>query len=294
MVGIGTEVKENIEYELLSTLETCRIIGRETMRNLHDLARHRLRRGAETVSAAYDQGSWKSTLDQKPWLRCADLEEYLVPSDEAVRIAMIRRSLVRITTSEYYKFRLRTLQEVLDHYAPDVREIVEVGCGPGLNLFSLSLINRWDRLEGFDISENAIRAAREASQHFGLSHIDFGILDLTDPVSDNFERLRGKTVFTYYCLEQLKYSTRIVIDNLVKAGVRRVIHIEPATELLRLWSPADWLTYLYITRMDYQDNLLHTLEEVERSGLIRIVDKKRLGYAPTCKNDPMLVCWETV
>jgi hypothetical protein len=175
-----------------------------------------------------------------------------------------------------------------------VREIVEVGCGPGLNLFSLSLTNRWDRLEGFDISENAIRAAREASQHFGLSHIDFGILDLTNPVSDNFERLRGKTVFTYYCLEQLKYSTRIVIDNLVKAGVRRVIHIEPATELLRLWSPADWLTYLYITRMDYQDNLLHTLEEVERSGLIRIVDKKRLGYAPTCKNDPMLVCWETV
>jgi hypothetical protein len=207
---------------------------------------------------------------------------------------MIHRRLVRIATNQYYQFRLRTLQEVIAHYAQDARELVELGCGTGLNLFSLFLSGRWERLEGFDISKNGIQAAREAAQHFHLSNIDFGFLDLTDPHDSNLTRLKGKTAFTYYCLEQLKYSTPIVIDNLVKAGIKRVIHIESATELLRLWSPSDLLSYLYITKMDYQDNLLRTLEQVERQGTIRIVDKKRLGYAPTCKNDPMLVCWETV
>jgi SAM-dependent methyltransferase len=289
-----TNETREIKFETLSSLESYRIIGRETVNNLRDLARYRRRRSADTVSADYDQRNWKEVVEKKPWLKCAELEEYLVPTNQEARVAMIHRRLVRIATNQYYQFRLRTLQEVIAHYAQDASQLVELGCGTGLNLFSLFLSERWERLEGFDISTNAIQAAREAAQHFHLSNIDFGILDLTDPNDSNLKRLSGKTAFTYYCLEQLKYSTPIVIDNLVKAGIRRVIHIEPATELLRLWSPSDLLSYLYITKMDYQDNLLRTLERVERRGAIRIVDKKRLGYAPTCKNDPMLVCWETV
>jgi len=278
--------------EPLAAAEKYKIIGRELWRGLRALLARRLERNVAQVSAEYDAGSWKAVVEQKKWAQCASLHDYLVPADERVRVAKIKDRLVRIKTNEYYNYRLKILQEVLEQYAGDESELVELGCGYGANLFSLALSGRWASLSGFDISKNGISAGREAARHFGLPNVSFDHLDITDPDDPNYPRIKGKTVYTYYCLEQLKRSTHAVIENIIRAGARRVIHIEPTFELLRMWHPVDLTTFFYVKKQDYQDNLVTTLKDFEKRGLVRIVDLKRLYYAPTHRNDPTLICWE--
>ena len=281
-----------VSCEALPAAEKYRIIRRELWLGLRGLLARRLERNPEQVSAEYDAGSWKAVLEQRKWAQCASLRDYLVPGDERVRVAKIKDRLVRIKTSDYYDYRLRVLQEVLEQYAGGERELIELGCGYGANLFSLALSGRWESLSGFDISKNGIRAGREAACHFNLTNVSFDHLDVTDSDDPNYQRIKGKTVYTYYCLEQLKRSTQTVIENIIRAGAGRVIHIEPTFELLRMWHPVDLTTYFYVKRQDYQDNLVTTLKGFEKRGLIKIIDLKRLYYAPTHRNDPTLICWE--
>ena len=61
---------------------------------------------------------------------------------------------------------------------------------------------------------------------------------------------------------------------------------------MRLFSLMDWATRFYVARNDSQNNLLTTLRRFEKAGALRIIGAERLHYAPTCRNDPTLICWE--
>ncbi|MBI4236583.1 MAG: class I SAM-dependent methyltransferase [Chloroflexi bacterium] len=281
----------------LSAKEKYGVLAKEIRSNLESLVYRRVkkipyRRSAQAVDAAYESKSWKAVLDTKRWLECGDLTDYVSFSLPGERIAKVENRLVRVESSNYYAYRLQRLTEIMIQYAGDVTELVEAGCGWGLNLFSLSLARKWEHLYGYDISANGVEAARQAAIHFQEGSLTFDLLDLTDANDPNWERLRGHVVFTYYTLEQLKYDTAKVVGNLVRAGVRRVIHIEPTTELLRLWYPMDLLNYLYIKKLDLQDNLLRTLRRLETQKALRIIAAERLYYAPTLLHDGNLVVWE--
>ncbi len=281
-------------YEVLSTGEAYKILAKDVLGNLKALVTSRIRRDRQQVRKEYDLGVWKSALDLKQWLLCKNLREYVTGTEQQVWVSKVGNRLVRIKACDYYVYRTQRLQEVIQQYAGHEPEVIELGCGCGYNLFALALMNHWPRLGGFDISPHALEAAREAAQHFGIANVSFGTLDLTNGDDPSFQAIGDKTVFTYLCLEQLKYHTPAVVENLLRAGVRRVIHIETTHELLRLLSLKDWATYLYVLRMDYQDNLLKTLKAFEKRGVLRIVDVKRLYYSPVHRNDPTLICWEPV
>jgi SAM-dependent methyltransferase len=276
----------------LSWSERYHVLSKEVVNETLNLAFHRPNRDRAHVMREYDDGVWKRALQGKAWLRAGSLEEYLTTADVRDRVAKIQGRLVRIRTCDYYQFRTRMIQETITRFAGDVTEIVEVGCGTGQNLFALAHSGRWSRLVGLDLSENGVAAARDAAAHFGLDRVEFGVLDLIRSDDPGFSRLKGRTVFSYYCLEQLKYHTALVIENLLRAGVRRVIHIEPTTELLSPWSVMDWINGAYVTRNDYQNNIIRTVRRFEKQCRLRILHTERLGYAPTPRNDPVLVCWE--
>jgi SAM-dependent methyltransferase len=185
------------------------------------------------------------------------------------------------------------LQRVLVEYAGHASSLVELGCGYGANVFSLVELNRWPSIVGFDVSGSAIEAAREIAKHFGCeAGLEFHRLDLLDGAAPAFARLRGATAFSYYCFEQLKRATGAVIDNLIEAGVSRVVHIEPTPELWSALNPVDLVSRLHTWSQDYQDNLLATLRQCEHAGRVRLLEVHRLRYAPSVKHDPTLVCWE--
>jgi hypothetical protein len=106
--------------------------------------------------------------------------------------------------------------------------------------------------------------------------------------------LRGNTVFTYYCLEQLHRELSVIIENILRARPAVVIHIEPTREILRYSSLLDINSMVYSRAMDYPANLLSTLRSYADKGRIAIDSVMRLGYAPALRNYPALVVWRPI
>jgi SAM-dependent methyltransferase len=276
----------------LSAASSAALICRELAAGVLGLASRR-RRDAVHVRTEYDGGYWSSVLNEARWRHIATLEEFLSPPGNAVRVCKVDNQYVRAHSDDYYRLRRERLLSLMREFAGTEEDLVELGCGYGGNLFGLTIGGSWRRLIGLDVSETGIAAGRQIAARFALSdRVTFDHLDLTDPTDSAFKHLRGRTAFTYYCFEQLPYDTEAVIRNIVKAGVTRVIQIEPLAELLRWNSPKDLVNYLHIVRSDYQRTLLTTLRGLERKGLLRITAVRRLYYAPSIRHDPAVVCWE--
>ncbi|RXH12126.1 SAM-dependent methyltransferase [Bradyrhizobium guangzhouense] len=266
-------------------LDAARSIGR--------LAIRRVKRTADVVDSEYNLTHWQRMLSEKTWTTAGSIAEFLIPRNPARELRKVDNQICRIAADDYYRYRVKALCDLLARHAGGAPEIVELGAGCGINLLSLHLNHPDWRLHGFDIAPNGIAAGREIASHFGLSdRISLDRIDLTDGADPNYPAIRDQVVFTYFCIEQIPYDVRKVVDNVIAARPARVINIEPTTELLNLASPRDIVSYLYIRSVDYQTQLFSTLDEYERRGRVRILARERMPFAPTIHNDGFLYCWE--
>lgn len=265
-------------------LDAVRSIGRLVMR--------RVKRTADVVNSEYNLLIWQRVLAARAWTKTNDLSEFLIPPNTAQELRKVDNQICRIAAQDYYRYRAKALGELIARHA-DSKRIVELGTGYGYNLFSLHLNHPEWTFKGFDIAPNGIATGREVAAHFGLSDkVSLDRIDLTDASDINFAAIEGEVVFTYFCIEQIPYDVRKVVDNIIAARPKRVINIEPTTELLNLADPRDIVSFLYIRSVDYQTQLFSTLDEYERQGRIRILARERMPFAPSIHNDGFLFCWE--
>lgn len=265
----------------------------DAIRSIGRLATRRVKRTAEVVDSEYNLLHWHRMLSEKSWTKAASVDEFLIPKNPAQRLCKVDNQICRAGADDYYRYRVRALGELLTRHVGGATEIVELGAGCGINLLSLHLSRPDWRLHGFDIAPNGIAAGREIAAHYGLSdRISFDRIDLTDGNHPSYASIRDQVVFTYFCIEQIPYDVRKVVDNIIAAKPKRVIHIEPTTEMLNLSSPRDIVSFLYIRSVDYQTELFSTLNDYERQGRVRILARERMQFAPTIHNDGFLYCWE--
>jgi hypothetical protein len=255
----------------------------------------RARRARSRVDREYDGGYWSNVLQERRWESCQGLEEFLNPAGDGWRLCKVENRFVRARNSDYYRYRHRRLLQLLEQHTEPDSDLVEIGSGYGANLFGLASSSRWRRLIGLELSETGLAAGRAIAAHFGLSNrIGFERADLTNLSETARDVLSGRVVFSYYCFEQIPRDTEAAIRNLIAAGPRRVVHVEPIAELLRWYSPKDLVNYAHILRHDYQRTLLRTLRQFHDRGELRITEVRRLYYAPGLRHDPALVVWEPV
>jgi methyltransferase family protein len=278
----------------LGRLAATALSAADVARTLALLLARPVRRTPERVAREYDRGTWRRMLEERPWTRYRTPGDFVRTDDTRPRTALVDGRLVRITTAGYYGVRARTVQRLIAEAANGDAQIVEIGCGWGVNILTLSEDPRWRSLVGLDVSPAGIEAARQAAAHFGLDRVRFEAIDLRRAEHPGFIHLRGRTVFSYYCLEQLKHDMATVLENLRQAGPRRVIHVETTAELWRPRRLRELASLLYTRRMDYQDNLLTHLRRAHTLGRVRLLRVERLGHSPTLRCEPSLVVWEPV
>lgn len=266
-------------------LDATRSIGRLVMR--------RVKRTADVVNSEYNLSHWQRMLSAKSWTTAANLGEFLIPRNPALGLRKVDNRICKIAADDYYRYRAKALGELLARHAGGATEIVELGAGYGNNLLALHLNHPDWTLRGYDIAPNGVAAGREIIAHYGLSgRISLDRIDLTDGNDPSYSAIKDQVVFTYFCIEQIPYDVRKVVDNIIAAKPKRVINIEPTTELLNLSSPRDIVSFLYIRSVDYQTQLFSTLEDYERQGRVRILARERMPFAPTIHNDGFLYSWE--
>ena len=208
-------------------------------------------------------------------------------------ITIVDGAARRVPVRDYYQYRLKAFPELLGKYFDPSDEIVELGCGYGYNLFSLAVAWPRTRFLGFDISPNAVEATRNIAQHFGLAdRMAADVLDATDGSHPNYQKLRGRNVYTFFCIEQIPYDVGKVVTNILTQRPKRVVHAEPGTVLLKPWKPSDWPDFLYLRSVDYQNELFDVLRTFEQQGKLRIIDTRRMPFAPSLQNTGALIAWE--
>ena len=287
-------MKFSPEVKPASRSNLTRAYATNLARSLGRLAFKNVERTNDVVDSEYNSGGWGRVLNERAWLT-GTLEEFLIGKDDAPRLAKVEDRIVRIATSDYYRYRIGALSGLMARHAGEVTSLLELGAGFGYNLLSLSLDRRWTRLRGLDIAPNGIEAGRQIASHFQLTdRIGFDRIDLTDAHDAHFQEVRGSTVFTFFCIEQIPYSVEAVVENIVRAKPARVINIEPAIDMLDLLKPRDLSSWLYLKSMDYQTRLFSYLDEIEKAGRIRILARERMQFASTMYNDGNLRVWEPV
>ncbi len=285
--------------DILGSLSPASLLDRaasyalDGAKSLYRLAMRRMERTQDKVNSEYDGSHWQKILSRKAWRDAKSLPDFLIFPDQTQRLRKIDGKILRISAEQYYRYRLSALGELIARHADGTRKIVELGTGYGYNLFSLHHSHPDWTLKGFDISLNGITIGREIAAHFGISDkVSLDRIDLTDASDPNLAAIAGEVVLTYFCIEQIPYDVRKVIENIIAGRPRRVINIEPTTELLDLRYPRDIVSLLYIRSVDYQTVLFSTLDQLEREGRIRIIARERMPFAPAINNDGFLYCWE--
>lgn len=267
----------------------------DVAKSVYRLILRRIKRTRDQVNAEYDLLHWQKVLTGKAWLGAKHLTDFLAPADMNLRLRKIDNRILRVSAQKYYQYRIGALGDLIARHCGGTRQIVELGTGYGYNLFSLHVSHPDWSLKGFDISPNGITAGREIAAHFGIADkVSLNRIDLTDGADPNLATIANEVILTYFCIEQIPYDVCKVVENIIAARPKRVINIEPTTELLDLTIPRDFVSFVYIRSVDYQTQLFSTLDELERQGRIRVIARERMSFAPTINNDGFLYCWEPI
>lgn len=283
----------------MNSLDYGTVWASTCLRSLARLTMRPVQRTRNKVSQEYDGGHWTKVREDAAWSAEQDLRRYLindrVNTGTGQLVAQVDGKARRISVLDYYTYRLGALAELFGRYFAPESQIVELGCGYGYNLFSLAVNWPKAQFQGFDISGNAVQATQRIAQHFGLQdRIQADVLDATDGKHPNFEKIRGRNLFTFFCIEQIPYDVGKVIENLLAHGPKRVVHAEPGTALLNWWNLRDWPDYLYLRSVDYQNDLHAVLKNFERQGRLRILDARRMPFSPSLQNTGLVTAWEPV
>jgi hypothetical protein len=252
-------------------------------------------RTKEVVDKSYNQSTWKTVLETKSWENKHSLSDFLnsniennVESDINFKCILLMNSrLYQTSVLNRKKLHTQLITELIKKYTKNSDEIVEIGCGYGLNLFSLVSQGLENSMSGCDISPNSITTGKKINDTFNCN-VKFDIVDITKNL--NSMDLKDKTVISFHSFEQIKYYTDDVINDLIDAKVSQVIHFEPISELYGI-TARDISSFLYIKARDYQDNLLHTLKNFEKIGKLKILENYRLGYAENPFHETSLTRW---
>jgi SAM-dependent methyltransferase len=171
------------------------------------------------------------------------------------------------------------LRRLLFHrHLADADEIVEFGCGTGLNILLLSEIAPRARLIGTDWSEASVEilalAARELGRPIRGARVDMRTMAGADAAPIGLETC----VLTVHALEQLGRDFGPFLDRIMAARPRLCVHFEPLVELYDRADPFDARAARYHERRNYLAGFLPAVQQLAAQGRAEIVTLRRFGY----------------
>ena len=279
---------ESLKYEIKILLKILRA---------HYIRKQKKIRTTNVVEADYENNAWKNILESEYWLKSNNLEQFCFTPTSCSKlediteiICLLDNKLVKTTFPFIFNYMATKNSSILKKFVTETDDLVELGCGFGMALFSFRSKGISNSMTGYDISSNAISAAKKINQHFRCN-IKFDTVDLSKPFNGSF--LKQKTVFTSHSFEQLKYYTETAIDSILRGKPKQVLHFEPVVELFG-FGLRDTVSKVHNSFADYQDNLLTTLKKFEKQQKLKILEVKRLGHETNPFNETSFIRWEPI
>lgn len=230
------------------------------------------KRNQTLINSEYNDGQWKHMTVEKLELSIHSM--YGLKNDD-LGLMVKDGKWFKGKYGDYYEQYWKQIKSYLLEYRND--EVIELGCGLGVNLFRL-WNDEFTKLHGYELSENAVSLAKEYNEKIN-SNIEFDVLDLTNKLPD----FSNKIVFTHACLEQVKHSMKTVVQNMVDSNPKLVINFEVD------YDNAPFMVKQYCNAMDYQNNLV---QELKNNKNVEIISKERLSLNISHVNIMSAIIWK--
>jgi len=238
----------------------------------------KIKRDQSTISLDYDQGLWNKKYDD------IDFESLIGmygKNPDSSALFVKDGKLINGKYSDCIEQYQKQLYDIIIEHASNY-PVVELGCGLGVNLFQLNK-RKFENLEGYDISRNAIQLAKRYSADKGYN-IKFDVLDLIKPLPDKI--IENKIVFTITCLEQLKHHMSTVLQNILEGKPKLVINFEVDYDS----SPS--IVKEYFDAVDYQNNLVSELKSMQTQNKINIESIEQFPLSLSPVNRLSSIIWK--
>ena len=241
------------------------------------------------------QNSWGKYYDSKAWLQYNSLYDYCFPKIENgrknadyKRQILLQNKLMEISRYDWYLMDVKTKLDYFKNFLSKTDVLVELGCGIGRNIFGFYALGFLNKMEGYEYTKKGFETCNAVKDHFNLP-LKFGQVDLTKDFTHL--ELKGKTIFTSHVIENIKYDTESVIENILNSKPKQVIHFEPMVELAKSDSWGNVFKN-HIKTNDYQESLFTTLTNNEKAKKLEILETIPNPFAMNHVNQTTIVHWK--
>ncbi len=232
------------------------------------------------ITTDYDQGIWNKKYED------VDFESIVGMYGKDPNSSSLFVKDGKIFKGKYFDYVEKYQKQIIDVLSEHANDnfIVEFGCGLGANLFLLYK-KKFESLEGYDVSRNAILLAKKYSVEKEYN-IKFDVLDLTKPLPDKL--IENKIVFTNTCLEQLKHYMPTVLQNILDGKPKLVINFEVD------YNSSSSIVKEYFDSVDYQNNLVSELKKLQKEKKINIKSIKPFSLSLSPVNRLSSIIWKPI
>ncbi|MDD5016143.1 MAG: class I SAM-dependent methyltransferase [Atribacterota bacterium] len=161
-------------------------------------------------------------------------------------------------------------------YFINYRNVYEFGCGSGHNLMLLAGIFPDKKFFGLDWAIESKKILEIVSKKYGWEMAGFQF-DFFSP-DYGIDILPSSVVYTSAALEQLGGDYKKFIDYLLVKKPELCVNVECLNEYYDQENLFDYVALKYHKTRNYLDGFLTYLRGLEKSGKIKIIATKRLGF----------------
>jgi hypothetical protein len=209
-----------------------------------------------------------------------DLEQYLVSAADRLYLADV--NLFEILSRSFVTERAARVRSTIPF-----DQVVEVGCGGGVNLFNLYLRLGLTEVAGCERSHNAVQFLQRICDDLGIrGHFEQGDYRRTELIRSLAPKSGAWALLSVHTIEQLSdltvdwFAEWVRLEN----APRVAMHFEPLQWEDQTPFGRDCARYAELNR--YNHSFLETAREAESAGLIQItwLEKRAIGlsaYNPT-------------
>ncbi len=177
--------------------------------------------------------------------------------------------------------------DVTKKYFRKLDNIYEFGCGIGHNLWVIrdymSVANPEAKIYGLDWTKSGTQMVKSMGFH---SHV----FNFFEP-NYSFGLGTNSGVLTVAALEQTGTDYKKFVQYLLKKKPEVVVHIEPIPELLDSTKLLDYLSIQYMHKRNYLRGYVDYLEELEKKGKLKIIEKRRSGIGSLLIDGYSVIVW---
>jgi SAM-dependent methyltransferase len=191
---------------------------------------------------------------------------------------------------EYYAG-LAVRRQLIAHYFEGCVDLLELGCGTGINLLLAADLFSGATFAGADWSRPALEILATLARAKGRPIVPV-LYDMLDGSGRDAVPITASTdVLTVHALEQLGPEAPAVIEFLLAKRPRRCLHIEPIIEFYDPADPFDDVARRYHLARGYLRELEPTLRHLAQQGQIEMLGEHRVRLGNTYHEAYSYIAW---